>query len=204
MNKNILYLIMTSHRNQIKQDNISKTWAQNKNYIFYSDRENTNTIQVTYQDDYSSNEIKTIKLIQKFPEKYLTYDWFMFCDDDTFINTKLLENILNDFDQNKITGSLINSWLYDKTLFYLSGGAGFLMHKNILISLIDKIKLYHTGYNDVTIGLNCRNLNIQLQNSNLFNAHPPELYNIIDPQNYISFHYIKTFQQMKELTNQCQ
>lgn len=199
----ILCLIMTSHKRIQHINNILNTWAKDIDCIFYSDHQLDIILKVTDRDDYLSNEIKTINIINQLPEKYLEFDWYLFCDDDTFVNTKLLKENINNFDKNEVVGSMMNYWPNDRSIYYLSGGAGFLMHKNIYLKIRNNISIYNTGYNDVSLGIFYRNNNIKIADSKLFNSQPPDTYSISDVHNFITFHYIKTFEDMNNLYLKC-
>lgn len=120
-------------------------------------------------------------------------EWYLFCDDDTFVNIKTLENIVkkwkfdepvcignilkldercNDRDGN-YTGFPLGS-LAGKNcslpLEYPSGGSGFLLNKISMKNLMNYIrdtKLHEVarGYNsDVSIGFWLREINTKLVN----------------------------------------
>lgn len=201
----ILYLILHTKKHQDRYDNVVNTWAKNVDFLFYSDHDDDNKqiIKVTDRNDYHSNEVKFYSVVKNFPEKYLNYDWYFFCDNDTFVNTKLFEDNLNKFNSSKVYGQKIYTWTQDPTLGYYSGGAGYLISNRILRFLKTNIKNYNTGFSDVTLGLNIKEHEIENEDSDFFKSQPPEYYNIKieDTKNYISFHYIKTFNKMNELLN---
>jgi hypothetical protein len=88
-------------------------------------------------------------------------------------------------------------------LEYLSGGAGYLIHRDLLNKISEKIKIINTGYADVTLGLCLRDLNLPVSNSDLFKGQPPNFYGYSNESiiNHITFHYIKTKNMMIELLN---
>ena len=49
-------------------------------------------IKVSDDFTYSSNEPKHVNVIKYLIENDYQYEWFFFCDDDTFVNTKNLES----------------------------------------------------------------------------------------------------------------
>jgi len=200
--KKILYVILHGVVNKHRYDNVMNTWGKGKDVLFYADYndDDKNIIKVSNNTSYSSNEEKYINIIKFLNgnDKY-NYEWFFFCDDDTFVNTKKLEDSLDTFDSNFVNGSILNSWAIDFSLNYCSGGAGYLINFYLLEKINLNIKNYNTGWSDVSLGLSLRESNIKCFNSPLFNSQPPEFYNIeiSDIKNYISFHYIKTEDKMK-------
>ena len=101
-------------------------------------------------------------------------------------------------------GQIINCWPVDRTLYYPSGGAGYLLSNNILKQL-SKAVFNQTIYGDVSVGINIRNMNIKIHNSDLFHSQNQKYYNIADEniKDNITFHYIKTYDDMTNLYNLC-
>jgi len=198
--KKILYVILHGIVNKNRYNNVMNTWGRDKDVLFYADYndDDKNVIKVSENTSYFSNEEKHINVIKFLNQnnKY-NYEWFFFCDDDTFVNTNKLEDSLNTFDLNVVNGSVLNTWKNDPSLYYCSGGAGYLINHNILGKI--NLKNHKTGWSDVSLGLSLRETKIECINSKLFNSQPPEFYNIEinDIKNYISFHYIKTEDKMK-------
>jgi hypothetical protein len=199
----ILYLILHTKKYENNYKNVISTWGKDVDFLFYSDHEDKgkNIIKVSNRDDYHSNEEKFVNVVKQLPKEYLNYDWFFFCDNDTYVNTKLLNNSITKFNIDFIYGQEIHTWTPDLSLGYFSGGAGYLVSNKILRHMIDNLKNYNTGFSDVTFGLYIREHNIQKLPSDLFKSQPPEYYyiNLEDTKNYISFHYIKTFEMMNKL-----
>lgn len=221
----ILVCILHTHKNSSRYDNIVNTWGKNIDYLFYSDEEDLtkNIYKVSNRSDYSSAQEKQVNIINQMPEQYLKYDWYFFCDDDTFLNVNKLRNILSKLDTNIVYGEIRNSWASDRTLYYPMGGAGFLISKNIMFKIhgnfIDNSK-YGIYHSDVTLGMNLRRLGVemspiressidtkpnQLDGCPLLNSQNPSFYGIQDSDvyNYISFHYIKEYNEMKKLNDIC-
>jgi hypothetical protein len=200
--KKILYVVMHSIVNKNRYDNVMNTWGKNKDVLFYADYDDAdkNVIKVSNDISYKSNEEKHINIIKLLNENNTyNYEWFFLCDDDTFVNTLKLEDSLDTFDPNFVNGSILNTWQNDPSLSYCSGGAGNLIHFKLLNIISLNIKNHNTGFADVSLGLSLRESNIGLLNSTLFNSQPPKFYNIeiSDINNYISFHYLKTEDEMK-------
>ena len=186
-----------------RYDNVVNTWGKNVDYIFYSDHEDLdkNIIKSSNDSSYKSNEEKFCNILNLIPQEYQNYDWFLFCDNDTFVNTKLLNEKLPDFDENIVYGQELNTFHRDRSLFYVSGGAGKLISNKILQLIKGNVPNRKTSYADVTLGYALRELNIPIQDYPLFKSQPPEFYGINDNdvQNFITFHYIKTTDLMYKL-----
>ncbi len=201
--KKILYVILHGSINKERYDNVKETWGNNVDTLFYSDYEelNKNIIKVSDRNDYHSNEEKHINVLKYVNDNIKDYEWFFFCDDDTFVNTKKLESNLETFNKISVNGSVINCWPSDYNLNYCSGGAGYLIHHELLNIITKNIKILNTGYSDVTLGLHLKDLNIEVIDSDLFKSQPPESFNYsdCDIKNRISFHYIKTKEEMNSL-----
>lgn len=193
----ILHTSIYNHR----RTNLTTTWLKDQDHIFYSDHSDpdNNVIQVSDDTTYHSNEIKFINI---FNTLETNTDWIMFIDDDTFINIKLLHKTIKHLDPNKIHGQMINCWQNDQTLYYPSGGAGILIHKNIYNRHKGNLQHHNTGFSDVTFGIHIRQHQIPTQHNPKFNSQPPTQLDQI--QNNISYHYIKTIDHQTTLHHQAQ
>lgn len=209
--KKILYVILHGSTNPDRYFNVKETWGKDVDCIFYSDHEDKekNIIKVSDRTDYHSNEDKHVNVIKYLGENINNYEWFFFCDDDTFVNTKKLEELSDNFDKNKVHGQMLKTDnsngipLPSPILEYCSGGAGYLIHNKILKIIKQNIRLLDTGYSDVTLGLILRDLNILVSDSDYFKSQSPWFYGYTDEimKNYISFHYVKTKNEMEHILN---
>ena len=218
--KKLLINILTTYKYEDIQKSILNTWLKNYNeYVFYTDKINNigNQISVT---DKSSYEYCGLKQINRFKQiidrkEYLNYDFFLFCDDDTVVNTKKLLKFVEDADTNYIYGCVGNTWTVDKNLFYCSGGAGFLVSAQIFKNYIKYPFLYphddgehhHMyGYSDVQAGLFFRDNNFKCKNIEGFYSGPPDGFGIKNDdyekiKNSYTFHHIKTNEQREKISN---
>ena len=193
--KKILYVILHTCTRPERYDGIVNSWGKDVDYLFYSDCEDSEKkiIKVSTDNTYSSNEPKHVNVIKHLIDNDYQYEWFFFCDDDTFINTKKVEREFSIFDDNKINGSILEgTWGKDKTLNYCSGGAGYLIKKDLLVQISKSIKSGDSGYSDVTLGLCARELGIENKNIDGFNSQNPKYYKrenetIVD---MFTYHYI--------------
>lgn len=204
--KKILFVILHGEVYKDRYHSIKNTWGKHVDTLFYSDYENLeqNIVKVSDNKTYSSNEEKHINVIKNL-ENFVNndYEWFFFCDDDTFVNVSMLEKKLNDFDPNYVHGSVINCWPSDRLLSYCSGGAGYLIHNTLLSKIKLNLKNYNTGYSDVSLGLSLRENGVKVLNHELFNSQAPSFYGFgVDSiKKLITFHYIKSEQDMLKLLN---
>jgi hypothetical protein len=209
----ILYCVLHTHKYRSRYDSIMSTWGNNQNIIFYGDYEDSehkNIIKVTDRDDYHSNEEKNINVFAflKNNVDYHKYNWYFFCDNDTFVNTKNLEALINSkISIDHMHGFVANSW-YDKELWYCGGGAGYLVSNKILLNYLTNAINYNTGFADVSVGINCKIKNIPLESHSEFNSFPPyhkdNKHPLININDAITFHYIKTHEQMTKIFDQIQ
>jgi hypothetical protein len=206
-------------------DNIQQTWGKDIDTVFYSDHDDpsNNVIKVSYRSDYYSAPIKQVAILNYL--KDLTngddipllddYDWIFFVDDDTFVNTSKLNEFIQDIDENKVYGSIITSEndsvnpmyvnkVIDLDVQYPQGGAGFLVSSKI-VKKIGSFKEYDVYHSDVLAGLNFHNNGIEYVDVPTLNRQNlKELGHTEDMvPNMITYHNIKTFDQMKTLYDLC-
>jgi len=196
---------MHGSNNKNRYDNVVNTWCNNINYIFYSDYVNgdKNMIKTSDNSGYDGLEEKMINIIKIIDNNYRQYDWYLFCDDDTFVNVELLNKKIGNFDEKYVYGQEFHQgWSNDTSLIFCSGGAGTLIHKNNLMKLSSNIKNNYVGCaSDVSLGMNLRDCQIIIKNSDLFYSDTPESKNISESEykNYITFHNIRTEEDMKKI-----
>ena len=193
--KKILYVILHTCTRPDRYDGIVNSWGKDVDYIFYADCDNEEKkiIKVSNDSTYSSNEPQHINVIKYLIENDYQYEWFFFCDDDTFVNTKRLESNLENFDSNKINGHVLSgTWKKDWTLSYCSGGAGYLIHKTLLTKISETIKTTDSGYSDVSLGICVSDLNIEYNHNEDFRSQSPDYYKVDKSliKDIFTFHYI--------------
>jgi hypothetical protein len=195
--KKILYVILHTCIRPDRYDGVVNSWGKDVDFLFYADCDNEEKKIVKVSDDstYSSNEPKHVNVIKYLIENDYQYEWFFFCDDDTFVNTKNLEQNIDNFDKNKITGSILKgTWGKDRTLDYCSGGAGYLINKTLLIEISKLIKNCGSGYSDVSLGICVRDNEFELYNDEKFNSQNPDYYErkIDTIKNMFTYHYVSS------------
>ena len=203
MIEDILFVIMHGISCEQRYNNVVHTWAKDLNFVFFSDYENheKKIIKTTNDISYNGLEENAVKLVF---EKYKKYKWFLFCDDDTYINVEKLMSEIENFDENKVHGQiLIHGYHAKPELIFCSGGAGTLISNKILEKLSTNPIIFGHGIADVGICMNMEINNIEIQHSDLFYCNTPESLGIeiSKYKDYISFHNIKTYEQMCEIHN---
>lgn len=203
----ILYCVIHTINQQDREYNILSTWGKHKDIIFYSDHEDLThkVYKVSDNNSYSSGQEKQIKVFELLKHQFSNYDWYIFVDNDTFINTYLLEQDITTFDHTKIHGFIKNDRKLYSGIPHPSGGAGFVIHRTNMTKIwnhrFDLVSNLIWG--DVAIGLLAKDLDIEFQNHNTkFNMYPPYRYKYNVNQCY-SFHYIKDHKTMKKLYEIC-
>lgn len=200
--KKILYLLLTTEKYKTRQENILKSWGDNVDLYFYSEHEDLE-FKVIKVCDENDVEIKQTAIFKIIGEKFINdYEWFFFGDDDTFVNTKLMELELDKLEKNMIHGlDIFGCW---NSLHYPSGGAGFLIHNNLIPKFYDA-KKYNVRYGDVTFGLNMLDKNISIKNNDKFMSQHPTFYNLNldDTYKYLTFHYVNSIDDLMYMTKLC-
>lgn len=205
--KKILYCILHTKNNEDRYKNITETWGKDVDYMFISDHSDfeKKIIQVTTNSLYNSGQEKQIKGFNHIRESELDYDFYFFCDDDCFVNTKLMDKFIEDCDPDCVWGQLCTCWGGDRTLNYPLGGAGILISNQIFSKLESPLEENNVIWGDVSLGINFKKRNVCVQHSDLFFSQKPSFYNIEDDKirNFITFHYIKSNEEMKKLHELC-
>lgn len=227
-NVKILYAVKTTKRYLTRIESILNTWLKDiPDYIFFSDHEDPerNIICASNDSSYLGTLDKSLYFFNNAGKIFLEdksildcYDWVFVCDDDTFVNTKLVNDFINDKDTsdrvaycsvisiNNEEDSTNRIFVDYKDVFeecgafhYYSGGAGILISSNTLKSIDEYVK-NGIVYDDAVIGLNLIKNNVELVDSKLFNSQPPEHYGRSDESilEKISYHHIKS-ERMKVL-----
>ncbi len=169
---------------------VDNTWGKQVNTLYLSDI-TTEDKFIGYPDLPSGYDNIWMKYTKFFKEYEFNDDWYIFADDDTFVNVKRITDLIKNYqldnpvclgrigclnaDATDMHGGNTGFPLYtisgDHTnlpIYYPSGGAGFILNK----TAVDKIKKYLTDlelgitprcYNsDVTVGFWIRNSGVEL------------------------------------------
>lgn len=213
----VFSLIMTTHHNFNRIDSIKNTWGKHINHLFYGDYEdlNKNIIKVSNDDTYHSNEEKQINCLNIFKKSYVSildsYEWILLSDDDTFINYKLIFQMMKDFDEDKIYGYVLNNTTDSDNpirkninipfnFSYIAGGNGCFISTK-LIKKINLFKNYKLGYSDISLGFNFIHNNIKLHHVDNCCRYYSKLDSLYDMSNLYSVHYVTNDDSMMSLYN---
>jgi hypothetical protein len=172
-------------------DTIRKTWGNNQDIWFLSDMNmGDDIIGYDYlQRGYENIWMKYSELLKKTTS--YEYDWYFFTDDDTFVNIDNINDLLKNYNSDdaicightgalnsdgkdmdgNFTGFPMSSIVgkdVDLPLYYVSGGAGFILSRKSMNLVCDYLRSLEThqipgSYNsDVTFGFWLRNSEIRV------------------------------------------
>ena len=201
--------VYTTSKTEERTRWIRDTWGKNvENLFFFTDKSypEDNFIKVTDDTDYESNMVKNLDALKYAYEN--DFDWIFLVGDDVYIFINNLLAYIEPRDPNTsegVCGEIIHgTWPVDRSLSYLCGGGGILFSKHSLKKFMgvmkDPASYRDYIYADVVIGLLMKEAQLKMVNLELLiKGNPPEYYNIKKPEQYISFHFIKTEKQFKEL-----
>lgn len=198
--KIIFSIISCKNYINTRQAVLKKTWLNGIDYFFSSDCNTKDNVCFSNLQGHRSAEEKQLKAIRYAWETYRKYDWFFFCDDDTYINIYNLNTYINGIDASNNSFGLVFSkelyplnpiWPYvEKNFQYYSGGAGFAIRNDLMEKIYNKNFDINTGYSDISVGYLLKGEN--LNNCHLLNQDNPYHLN----HNYdtiklsISYHYM--------------
>jgi hypothetical protein len=171
---------------------------------------NINQKSFTTLDEHTSCSIKQWEGVKYIAKYYKGYDWYLLCDDDTFINHKKLYDFASkeNPDISQMYGqSFRGAYPPKPTQLYLSGGAGMLVSRVALqkIARCDtppKAPRKNNGpgeNSDVKIGMIAELMGVKMNHSNLFHYTPlkKQKNKLEFMSNNISCHYMKGEQQLE-------
>ena len=149
-------ILKTSHKHKDRLVNCLDTWLANLNYVAITDKPTglANEISMSKNDNYQSNEEKTVNFInyiQANPDQF-TEDWLIFIDDDAILNIPVFESIIQYLDKDNVYGyKMKGSYQKDPELDYPSGGCGYFISPQ-LIKKCKPMTVKGYGYEDVCMG----------------------------------------------------
>ena len=191
LKRQVLFVVLTCEKYDSRINTYRDTIGEFVDCIFTSDHEDVhrNIIKTTEKKDYLSAEEKQINItnmlitLRSNCGKYLldTYNWFFFCDCDTFVDLLTFEKSMPSLDERFVYGLIVNKTIsignpiftdphFPNNFEYLSGGGGFLVHSNIIRKLVP-FKNYQTGSADVSMSLNFHHNQIQIKQYELSVQH---------------------------------
>ena len=217
MTNPIVYLLFSSKKTEDRQLNVLKTWGKGKDLFFYAEYSNKkNNVLKVIEPEYSEYQYlsKKQKALIDNLDKLLdqSYEWYFLGDDDTFVNTRLLERELESLDKQYVYG--VNySFCFGHAVNYPSGGGGCLISRDNMLTLSNNFSAgpwespYEVKgeYADVNLGFNMKVKNILMKDDRRFFGEHPSHYNkpLDDAFNAFTFHRIKTLDEMEYMNNIC-
>ena len=218
--KKVLYVILHTQNQADRYNNIVSTWGRNVDYVFISDHEDikNNIVKASENSTYESCEEKQVGYLNTLSLLPLKYDFYFFCSNDNFVNTKKMDEFIQSCETHCVWGELDNCWPEDKSLNFTLGGSGILISKDV-ISQIHGTMEWGNGRHpswfpsDVSMAINFKKKNIEMKNSELFhhqsfedwwNLHKQqEKIEYLEIKNHISFHNIIDFETMNLYNQSC-
>jgi len=202
------YAITSSKKfKNIRQQWLKNTWLKNLDYIFLSDINEEDNIKLSNDSDYSSAEEKVLNGYVYLWEQKNNYDWFIFCDDDTFLNIKKLEDYIKTcnfsnfgyiFTKENDPSNQIWQKEGDDFKWY-SGGAGYVLNKETLKKIHNLRLDRKTGWSDAATGHLLKKAGITFNHCDKLNWH--NAYTLRHDEEKIkqsiSYHYIESEETMK-------
>jgi hypothetical protein len=216
--KKILYALKTTKKYESRRKSQLQTWlSEVEDYIYYSDHEDieNNVIFTSHDDTYQGllekslyfyNNLGSIFLNENNESILDSYDWIFVGDDDTFVNTKNMEKLLDTCDRNCAYGYLITpekdpqnmvwhdfSHVWKPNERYFSGGGGILVSTKSLKKVNEFVDYgINTAFEDCTISLNLSRNGINLVDCQFFHSTVPEHFGQTDNDivNNITYHHI--------------
>jgi len=222
MKTKIKFVILTCekyHDNRV--ESIRKTWGKNQDIWFLSDfNQGDDIIGFDYlQRGYENIWMKYSEFLKNLSS--IEHDWYFFTDDDTFVNIDNINQLLKNYNSSdaicighvgalnsngtdmdgNFTGFPMQTIIGKDTnlpLYYVSGGAGFILSKksmNLICEYIRSLNSYEIprSYNgDVTFGFWMRNSGIKVQDIlGFWWTNPNELNHTKEQiQKSYTYHYV--------------
>lgn len=189
----ILYCILSGHEyRKTRLKACFDTWAAGKHVIVFSDEDKGCSINCGGSGYVNCPE--KVRNGMKRVVKTEDVDWMLFCDDDTYVNTKQLKKYLSKKDDKPIAyGNRINLYKRNRDLCYLSGGGGYAMRPDTLRLIVEKLKkVAHDKFADVMVGYAIQRARIQMSDEKMFHMERPwdYKYTLEEVKQKITFHHL--------------
>lgn len=206
--------VITTRKNWLRRLAISLTWGRLLKPTFYSDHSRRNVIKVSSSDEYSSGVEKQMNMLHLLKTTHqvdcpkLGETWFLFVDDDTFLNWRKVKSVLvnlnpdfiyselHDYEVQKKNGNyriFSTRRNYPELTHGMHGGAGIFISKRVLDALnFIEIDLEGVENGDVAFSILAYQNNISLCELKGLNWNNPKFYGHtnIEMDEQISYHYV--------------
>ena len=214
--QDVLFIVMGSAAYVHRSVWMVETWLQwsQNNFFIFADADNSSipftTLpelknKSTYTDAQHRQLIGSQWLMRKKSEIVKRTKWFVFVDDDTWVNVPALFSYLQYFDHRL---RLSIGYVWDNTWVpgwsYFSGGGGIVLSHAAFIEIIPTVytlQCLHTGFNDITIGQCAKEKGVLKIHSDRFYYNSVFSYNTFPHfGHHVSFHYVNESKTFKMLT----
>lgn len=213
-------------------ESVRNTWGKHIDYIVLGDPSQRGDNFLSYpevvENDYNSVWIKYLAFFKRHD---FTKDWYLFCDDDTFVDVNKIKNLLSKYDPRKNicifskcvlnkdgtdmygnqTGFLMNTIKGEEAflpVIHPAGGAGFILSKKT-VELIkgylkNNSKIGYCYKADVAFAFWINKVYPEYIHNDMLFGNNPKHYNHTkeDIKNSITYHYVSP-ELMYELYNKC-
>jgi hypothetical protein len=232
---NIKYIVITCDKyHYTRVNDVRQTWGDGENLLFLSDGNvGDDIIGYEYlQRGYENIWMKLYEFLKN--NSNFDDDWYLFADDDTYVNKKNIITLLNnykpedaicighvgllnsdatDMDGN-FTGFPLQTISGEKTILpirYVSGGAGFILSRTSMKLICDYLtnleyqKVPRSYNSDVTFGFWMRNCGILIKDvKGFWWTNPSELNHDLNQINESFTYHYIDSDNMFYLKNICQ
>lgn len=124
--------------------------------------DNIPVLKLVNDDTYESAIDKNLKAILHHYERNTQFDFYMICDDDTFINFTKLNDLLESIDNNTLALYGCVGPICSDGRPHVTGGPGILMNRrtfNVIAETVSKYYIRHHIFSDVSVALNVHKYN---------------------------------------------
>jgi len=214
LNHELNVYVITTKKNWLRRIAINLTWGHRLKPTFYSDHSRRNVIKVSKSQEYSSGVEKQMNMLYFLKTSHLVEShssgetWFLFVDDDTFLNWRKVKSVLvnlnpdfiyselHDYEVQKKNGNyriFSTRKNYPKLTHGMHGGAGIFISKRVLDALnFIEFNIEGVENGDVAFSILAHQNNISLCELKGLNWNNPKFYGHtnIEMDEQISYHYV--------------
>lgn len=212
------FVVLACAKNSNRQDMIINTWGKDENILFLSDTPHTphnpNVSTISYvSPEYNDIGRRYRNFFKDQNNLDKSCDWYIMCDDDTFIFLPRLKRLL---EQHNTNDPLAIGWAFtfdpgvqDRRVFgqveafpvpFLSGGAGICLTKNSVERIFGYVNSTpepaYNKYSDTSLGFWMRRSGVKLIGNKSFCPSCPghcheKAYPVLPPTETITYHGVQ-------------